>query len=151
MAGRRGKRRVMSEINVVPYIDVMLVLLIIFMITAPLLSQGVKVNLPHASAKPLDLKQNETPVILTVSADGKYYLNIGAHPDQPINEQLVIATVRAVLNLKPNTHVLVRGDKNASYNAVLTGMTWLQAAGAPSVGLETNPNDVPRVEITGKS
>ncbi|MGH8307908.1 MAG: protein TolR [Gammaproteobacteria bacterium] len=148
MTGRRNKRRMMSEINVVPYIDVMLVLLIIFMITAPLLAQGVKVDLPHASAQ--TLQTPETPVILTVSADGNYYLNIGAHPEQAIDEQLVIATVRAVLNLKPKTQVLVRGDKNASYNAVLTGMTWLQAAGASSVGLETNPNDVPRVEITGK-
>ncbi len=151
MRARRSKRRLMSEINVVPYIDVMLVLLIIFMVTAPLLSQGVKVNLPNASAKPLDLKANETPMILTVTADGKYYLNIGAHPDQPIDAQLVVATATAVLKLKPDTHVVVRGDRNASYDSVLRGMTLLQAAGAPSVGLETNPNDVPRVEITGKS
>ena len=151
MAGRRGKRRVMSEINVVPYIDVMLVLLIIFMITAPLLSQGVKVDLPHASAKPLDLKPDETPVVLTVTANGEYFLNIGAHPDQPIDAQLVVATVTAVLKLKPGTHVVVRGDKDAHYDSVLRGMTLLQAAGAPSVGLETNPNNPPRVEITGKS
>ncbi len=150
MTGRRNKRRLMSEINVVPYIDVMLVLLIIFMVTAPLLSQGVKVNLPKASAKPLDLKANETPMILTVTADGKYYLNIGAHPDQPIDAQLVVATAAAVLRLKPDTHVVVRGDRDARYDSVLFGMTLLQKAGAPSVGLETNPNDVPRVEITGK-
>jgi len=150
MSAQRSKRRLMSEINVVPYIDVMLVLLIIFMVTAPLLSQGVKVNLPNASAKPLDLKANETPMILTVTADGKYYLNIGAHPDQPIDARLVVATATAVLKLKPDTHVVVRGDRNASYDSVLRGMTLLQAAGAPSVGLETNPNDVPRVEITGK-
>ena len=151
MSGRRNKRRMMSEINVVPYIDVMLVLLIIFMVTAPLLSQGVKVNLPKASAKPLDLKANETPVVLTVTTDGRYYLNIGAHPDQPIDAQLVVATVTAVLALKPRTHVVVRGDKDARYDSVLRGMTLLQAAGASSVGLETNPNDVPRVEITGKT
>ncbi|MDE2091010.1 MAG: protein TolR [Gammaproteobacteria bacterium] len=150
MSGRRNKRRLMSEINVVPYIDVMLVLLIIFMVTAPLLSQGVKVNLPNASAKPLDLKANETPVVLTVTADGKYYLNIGAHPEQPIDAQLVVATTAAVLKLRPDTHVVVRGDRAASYDSVLRGMTLLQAAGAPSVGLETNPNDVPRVEITSK-
>jgi biopolymer transport protein TolR len=150
MTRRPNKRRMMSEINVVPYIDVMLVLLIIFMVTAPLLSQGVKVNLPNASAKPLDLKANETPMILTVTADGKYYLNIGAHPDQPIDAQLLVATATAVLKLKPDTHVVVRGDRNATYDSVLRGMTLLQAAGAPSVGLETNPNDVPRVEITGK-
>lgn len=148
-AGRR-KRRLMNEMNVVPYIDVMLVLLIIFMVTAPLLSQGVKVNLPKASAKPLNLQQNETPVILTVTADGKYYLNIGAHPSQAIDAQLVVATVAAVLKLKPHTHVLVRGDKDARYDSVLRGMTLLQAAGAPSVGLETNPNHPPRVRINGR-
>jgi biopolymer transport protein TolR len=150
MAGRRGKRRMMSEINVVPYIDVMLVLLIIFMITAPLLTQGVKVDLPHAGAKPLDIQQNETPVILTVTSDGKYFLNIGAHPDQPISAQLVFATVRAVLNLKPHTHVLVRGDKNARYDEVLQGMVLLQSAGAASVGLETNPSNPPRYQVTDK-
>ena len=140
----------MADINMTPLIDVMLVLLIIFMVTAPLLSQGVKVNLPNASAKPLDLKANETPVVLTVTADGKYYLNIGAHPEQPIDAQLVVATTAAVLKLRPDTHVVVRGDRTASYDSVLRGMTLLQAAGAPSVGLETNPNDVPRVEITSK-
>ncbi|MGH8398933.1 MAG: protein TolR [Gammaproteobacteria bacterium] len=150
MTGRRNKRRMMSEINVVPYIDVMLVLLIIFMITAPLLSQGVKVNLPKASAKPLNIKANETPVVMTVTADGKYYLNIGAHPDQPIDAQLVVATVAAVMRLKPDTHVVVRGDKDARYEQVMDAMVLLQKAGAPSVGMETNPNNPPRVEITGK-
>lgn len=150
MAGRHSKRRLMSEINVVPYIDVMLVLLIIFMVTAPLLSQGVKVSLPRASAKPLDLKANETPVILTVNASGQYFLNIGAHPDQPLDASHVVALVKAVLTLKPGTHVLVRGDKDARYDAVLRGMTLLQAAGVPSVGLETNPNNPPRVEVTGR-
>ncbi len=142
----------MSEINVVPYIDVMLVLLIIFMVTAPLLSQGVKVSLPRAraSAKPLDLKADETPVILTVNASGQYFLNIGAHPDQPLDVGHVFALVKAVLTLKPGTHVLVRGDKDARYDAVLRGMTLLQAAGAPSVGLETNPNNPPQVEVTGR-
>ena len=143
-------RRLMGEINVVPYIDVMLVLLIIFMVTAPLLSQGVKVNLPKAGARPLDLKANETPMILTVTADGKYYLNIGAHPNQPIDAQLVVATATAVLKLRPDTHVVVRGDKDASYGFVMNGISLMTMAGAPSVGLETNPNNVPRVEITGK-
>ena len=151
MAVGRAKRRMMSEINVVPYIDVMLVLLIIFMVTAPLLTQGVKVNLPNASAKPLDLKPNETPVVLTVTADGKYYLNIGAHPDQSIDAQLVVATVAAVLKLRPGTHVVVRGDRDARYEQIMTAMVLLQSAGAPSVGMETNPNNPPRVKITGKS
>ncbi|MGH8279749.1 MAG: protein TolR [Gammaproteobacteria bacterium] len=147
MPNGRRKRRMMSDINVVPYIDVMLVLLIIFMITTPLLTEGVKVNLPHASAKTINVQANETPVVLTVSADGKYYLNIGAHPNEAIDAQLVFATVAAVLKLRPKTHVLVRGDQNARYDEVLRGMTLLQAAGAPSVGLETNPNNPPQVRI----
>ena len=148
MAGRRGKRRVMSEINVVPYIDVMLVLLIIFMITAPLLTQGVKVSLPKVGGNTLPPKG--TPVILTVTADGQYSLNIGAHPNQPIDAELVVATVRAVLNLKPDTQVLVKGDENARYESVMRGMVLLQAAGAPNIGLVTNPENPMRVKITDK-
>ncbi|HEX6549283.1 MAG TPA: protein TolR [Gammaproteobacteria bacterium] len=149
MARRHGKRRMMSEINVVPYIDVMLVLLIIFMITAPLLSEGVKVDLPAANAKPLNLKSDETPVVLTVDAKGRYYLNIGEHTDQPLDPRVVVARVTAVLRLKPGTHVLVRGDKDARYEEVMRGMVLLQAAGAPSVGMETNPDNPPQVRIQG--
>ncbi len=149
MAGGRKKRRMMGEINVVPYIDVMLVLLIIFMITAPLLSEGVKVDLPSASAKPLDLKSEETPVILTVNTAGQYFLNIGEKTDQPIDASIVVARVAAVLKLNPGVHVIVRGDKKASYEQVLHGMVLLQAAGAPSVGLETEPNNAPTVQMPG--
>jgi biopolymer transport protein TolR len=151
MVGRHKKRRMMSEINVVPYIDVMLVLLVIFMITAPLLSEGVKVDLPGANAKPIDLKQDETPVILTVNTAGQYFLNIGDHTDQPIDASVVVARVTAVLKLNPNAHIFVRGDRKASYEQVLDGMVLLQAAGAPSVGLETEPNNAPVVEMPGKS
>jgi len=141
----------MGEINVVPYIDVMLVLLVIFMITAPLLSEGVKVDLPSANAKPLDLKSDETPVILTVTSAGLYYLNIGDHIDEPLDASVVVARVAAVLKLNPSVHLIVRGDKNARYEQVLDGMVLLQAAGAPSVGLETEPNNAPVVQITRKS
>jgi biopolymer transport protein TolR len=147
---RRHKRRLMSEINVVPYIDVMLVLLIIFMITAPLLSEGVKVDLPSANAKPLDLKSDETPVILTVNTAGQYFLNIGERTEQPIDASVVVARVAAVLKLNPGVHLIVRGDKDARYEQVLQGMVLLQAAGAPSVGLETEPNSAPVVQMPGK-
>ena len=146
---KRHKRRMMSEINVVPYIDVMLGLLVIFMITAPLLSEGVKVDLPPASAKPIDLKQDETPVILSVNVAGQYFLNIGTPQDQPISAEIVVARVAAVLKLNPNAHVFVRGDRKASYEQVLDGMVLLQAAGAPSVGLETEPDNAPTVQING--
>ncbi|HSN17809.1 MAG TPA: protein TolR [Gammaproteobacteria bacterium] len=146
---KRHKRRMMGEINVVPYIDVMLVLLVIFMITAPLLSEGVKVDLPQANAKPIDLKQDETPVILTVNAAGQYFLNIGTPQDQPISAELVVARVAAVLKLNPNAHVFVRGDRKASYEQVITGIALLQGAGVPSVGLETEPDNAPTVQIHG--
>jgi biopolymer transport protein TolR len=146
---RKHKRRMMSEINVVPYIDVMLVLLIIFMITAPLLSEGVKVDLPPANAKPIDLKSDETPVILSVNAAGPYFLNIGTPQDQPISAEVVVARVTAVIKLNPGAHIFVRGDRKASYEQVLDGMVLLQAAGAPSVGLETEPDNAPTVQING--
>jgi len=150
MAGKHRKRRMMGEINVVPYIDVMLVLLVIFMITTPLLSEGVKVDLPSANAKPLDLKSDETPVILTVNVAGQYFLNIGDHTDQPLDSSVVVARVAAVLKLNPSVHLVVRGDKNARYEQVLDGMVLLQAAGAPSVGMETEPNGAPIVQMPVK-
>jgi biopolymer transport protein TolR len=149
MSRKKHKRRMMGEINVVPYIDVMLVLLVIFMITAPLLSEGVKVDLPQANAKPIDLKQDETPVILTVNAAGQYFLNIGTPQDQPISAELVVARIAAVLKLNPNVHVFVRGDRKASYEQVITGIALLQGAGVPSVGLETEPDNAPKVQING--
>ena len=149
MSRKKHKRRMMGEINVVPYIDVMLVLLVIFMITAPLLSEGVKVDLPQANAKPIDLKQDETPVILSVNAAGEYFLNIGTPQDQPISAELVVARIAAVLKLNPNVHVFVRGDRKASYEQVITGIALLQGAGVPSVGLETEPDNAPKVQING--
>jgi biopolymer transport protein TolR len=149
MSRRKPKRRMMGEINVVPYIDVMLVLLVIFMITAPLLSEGVKVDLPQANAKPVDLKQDETPVILSVNAAGQYFLNIGTPQDQPISAEIVVARIAAVIRLNPNVHVFVRGDRKASYEQVITGIALLQGAGVPSVGLETEPDNAPTVQING--
>jgi biopolymer transport protein TolR len=129
-------RKPMSEINVVPYIDVMLVLLVIFMITAPLLTQGVKVDLPKVSSEPVERKQNE-PLIVTVDAQGNYYLNVGEDPKQGIDHDTLVQRVAAVLRHQPETPVLVRGDKAVNYGKVVTAMALLQKAGAPSVGLLT--------------
>ncbi|VAW88195.1 Tol biopolymer transport system, TolR protein [hydrothermal vent metagenome] len=129
------KRRAMAEINIVPYLDVMLVLLVIFMITAPLLSQGVEVDLPQASAEPLTADADE-PLVLTVDQQGLYYLNIG-NEEEVVAAEVMMARVAAVLRRKPKTPVMVRGDRNASYGDVVKAMTRLQAAGAPSVGLIT--------------
>ena len=131
------KRRPMSEINVVPYIDVMLVLLIIFMITAPLLQQGVEIDLPQASANPLPPDQQE-PVVVSVDKKGDFYLDIGDEPDKPIDGQLLVNRVAAVRQLKPNIPVLVRGDRDVGYGRVVDAMVLLQKAGIEKVGLMTD-------------
>ena len=137
MAGKK-KFKQLAEINVVPYIDVMLVLLIIFMVTAPLLMQGVKVDLPQAPSVPLENKDEE-PIIVSIKQDGSYYLNLGGEPEsqRPLPE--IIDTVAKILRQKPDTPVLVWGDTKVEYGVVVSLMSDLQGAGAPSVGLVTDP------------
>ncbi len=137
---RYKRRSPMAEINVVPYIDVMLVLLVIFMITAPLLSQGVQVDLPQASAQPLTQQEKE-PIIVSVDAAGHYYLNISSTPEQEIAGQPLMEQVAAALTQDKQHNktrpVLVKGDQNVDYGKVMQAMVLLQQAGAPSVGLIT--------------
>ena len=132
----------MGDINVVPYIDVMLVLLIIFMVTAPLLSQGVEVDLPTASAEPLPTPNEQVePIVLTVDAAGRFFLNVGEDSKAALDPKQVVAIVRSVLKNSPATPVAVRGDRNANYGAVMNGMILLQDAGAGKVGMITEPPD----------
>ncbi len=138
---RHRKRKVMSEINVVPYIDVMLVLLIIFMITAPLIQQGVEIDLPQANANPMPQDQRE-PLILTVSKTGEFYLNVGENIEKPVNEETLVHRVAAVLKYQPDTPVLVRGDKDVGYGRVTSAMVLLQTAGVEKIGLMTEQPDV---------
>lgn len=126
----------MSDINVVPYIDVMLVLLIVFMVTAPMLMQGVKVELPKAAAEPVG-KQDDEPLIVSVKADGSYFINLGKDKDTSQSLQVVQDKVSKVLRRKPETTVVVWGDTSVPYGKVVALMSALQAAGAPSVGLVT--------------
>lgn len=134
----RQRRKPLSEINVVPYIDVMLVLLIIFMITAPMLTQGVKVELPQAAANLVDPSEdNSEPLVVSVDEEGRFYVAIGDKQDQPIEAQQLMVKVAAVLRRSPQTQVLVKGDNAANYGQVVTVMALLQQAGAPSVGLIT--------------
>ncbi len=138
---RARKHRLMADINVVPYIDVMLVLLIIFMITAPLLTQGISVDLPRAAAEALDpelLKDNE-PLVLSVDREGNFFLNIGDDPESPVNDQTVIERVSAVIRRNAQTPVLVKADQSVPYGRVVTGMTLLQQAGAAKIGFLTDP------------
>ena len=132
---QRKKRKPMSEINVVPYIDVMLVLLIIFMVTAPMLMQGVKVDLPEASAEPVE-NQDSEPVIVSVDAAGKLYLNLGQEK-QVLSLPTIKDRVSAVMRRSPEKPVLVWGDRAVPYGDVVAIMVALQEAGAPSVGLVT--------------
>ncbi len=134
--GNRTRKRPMSEINVVPYIDVMLVLLVIFMITAPLLTQGVAVKLPEASSKNMQ-EPKGTPIIVTVDVDGNLYMNIGENTEKPVKESVLKARVAAVLKIKPKTDVYVRGDTNTDYGKVINAMVLLQQAGVKDVGLVT--------------
>ena len=139
----KGKRRLMGEINVVPYIDVMLVLLIIFMITAPLLTQGIKVDLPKAPAEPIAVQQNEPPLVLSIDAQGRLYLNLGATPKQPISDQAVLIRASVALRRSPTRTVLVNGDQSVSYGRVVQAMVILQQAGARKIGFQTEPPRTP--------
>jgi biopolymer transport protein TolR len=141
-AGQKGRRRrLMGEINVVPYIDVMLVLLIIFMITAPLLAEGIKVELPKAGARPIppELLKDSKPIVLTIDDSGRLYLNYGDKQDEPLDAAAVEARAGAVLRRAPETAVLVRGDYRVAYGEVVGAMTILQRAGASKVGFITQP------------
>ena len=132
----------MSEINVVPYIDVMLVLLVIFIITAPLLTQGVKVDLPQADAQPLDVESQE-PLVVSIDSTGSYYVNYGENQGSPVEPRVLANRVAALLRHRPGLSVVVRGDENVPYGDVVLLMTILQGAGAPSVGLITEaPREV---------
>lgn len=123
----------------VPYIDVMLVMLVIFMITAPLLNQGVDVDLPQADAEPMDDTQQD-PVVLTVDAQGRYFLNVGGDPEQEIDAETLLLRTAAVLRQRPRAVVLVRGDSSVDYGLVVAAMSLLQQAGAAKVGLVTEPS-----------
>jgi len=139
---RNRGRRLMGEINVVPYIDVMLVLLIIFMVTAPMLSQGIKVDLPQAAAEPLP--PDIEPLVLSVDADGAMFLNIG-DPQQAVEADRVLELVSAVLRREPERPVLVKADRAVAYGRVVEGMSLLQQAGAQKVGFATeSPATAPR-------
>ena len=129
-------RRAVAEINVVPYIDVMLVLLVIFMATAPLLMQGVEVDLPKANSTPVSDSDAE-PLIVSIDADAKLYLNLGASDDQALSIETVRQRVATVLKRNPDKAVMVWGDAAVPYGEVVSLMSELQAAGAPSVGLVT--------------
>lgn len=141
--GRRRKRKPVAEMNVVPYIDVMLVLLVIFMVTAPMLNQGVKVDLPQVASEVLPSDSNQQVLTLSVLADGTYYWNLGEtvdtenQTDSAISLEEMSAGVTKIIKARPDTLVYIRGDREANYGLVVTAMGTLQQAGVPNVGLIT--------------
>ena len=141
MSERKQKRKPVAEINVVPYIDVMLVLLIIFMVTAPLLTQGVKVDLPQAAAEAIDPKdlQDKPPIVLSIDREGRLFLNQGVAPESPLDDAMMEARVAALLRRTPDVPVFVKGDRAVPYGRVVEAMTLLQRAGASKVGFLTEP------------
>lgn len=138
MRKKAGRRKPMSEINVVPYIDVTLVLLIIFMITTPLLQTGVEVDLPDAEAKVVEPKK-DPPIIVSIDSQAQFFIDLGDHQEVPVSEDEVVSRVSEVLREKPDTPVYIRGDQAVDYGKVVTAMAALKNAGVPSVGLMTRP------------
>lgn len=134
------RRRVIAEINVVPYIDVMLVLLIIFMVTAPLVTQGVKVDLPQAAAETLP-EDSKPPMIASIDKEGRYYLSVGDNSESPLDGEQMTDLVRAQLAADPNAQFVVKGDGSVDYKSVIDLMVLLQSAGVPSLGLMTEPEE----------
>jgi biopolymer transport protein TolR len=135
---QRRRRKRVAEINVVPYIDVMLVLLIIFMATAPVITQGVKVDLPQAEAEMMP-EDSDKPLVASIDAEGRYFLDIGDSRDEAVDLLALAAMVQTQLKTTPKAPVVVKGDANVRYDAVIQLMATLKAAGVPTVGLMTQP------------
>lgn len=139
MSRRYRRRKPMAQINVVPYIDVMLVLLVIFLVTAPLLKQGVKVDLPRVPSKPVSSQASQVPLTVTVNSAGAFFVSQGANLAQPLDAAALRHIATEVLRKHPKIQVYVRGDSHVSYGRVVEAMGILQQAGADKVGLVTEP------------
>ena len=132
---RRNRKRLVSEINVVPYIDVMLVLLVIFMVTAPMLTPGVPIELPEASTDPLPVETDEEPLVVSMNGTGELFINIGGNGETPVTLGVVKDRVMKVLAARPGTPVQLRGDEGLDYGRVMEVMAALQGVGVTSIGL----------------
>ena len=141
MRRKHGRRKPMGEINVVPYIDVTLVLLIIFMITTPMLQTGVEVDLPRAESAMVEQKEGEPPIVISIKEKGEFYINTDGQNDELIEPEVINDRVAAVLSKKPGTQVLISADKGVDYGTVVTVMAALKNAGVPTVGLMTKPEE----------
>jgi len=137
----RTRRKPVSEMNVVPYIDVMLVLLIIFMVTAPMLVQGVDVDLPKVTSAPLHLDDRRQHLIIALTEGGQALIERGDEDPAKVDDKAISRYVSGILDVEPELQVLLRADKNVPYGRVMTVMSGLQAGGMDSVGLITEALD----------
>ena len=136
------RRRLASEINVVPYIDVMLVLLVIFMVTAPLLTPGIEVNLPETDAESMQVDSERDPIVLTVMSDGRYFLNIAPQGNEkPVSRDEIFSYLRPILARNPQETVLLEGDERTEYGNIARAMAILQSAGVSRIGFPTDSED----------
>lgn len=139
MAKVRNRRKPMSEINMVPFIDIMMVLLVAFMISAPMLTQGVKVELPKTSSDSIALSEDKEVLIVSVKADGRYFIDIGSDHDKAVDLLSLTEKVSKVVSAVPDVQVLIQGDASVAYGAVVQLMAGLQNSGISHVGLITDP------------
>lgn len=137
----RKKRKPMGEINVVPFIDVMLVLLVVFMVTAPLLNQGIEVELPEANNEPLAIDENLETLVVSLTAEGGYFISVGATGEdrQPVTLETLGQQVGIITSANPDIQVLVEGDTEAGWGAMVNLITTLQAAGVANPNFITQP------------
>jgi len=138
----RKKRKPVSEINVVPYLDVMLVLLIVFMVTAPLLTQGLRVDLPQASSEPLELDENAETLVIELTADNEFFISLGVTEQEEqsaVPLELIGQQVASIVQVNPAIQIFVEGDANASYGPFISLMEALRIAGINSPNLVTKP------------
>lgn len=138
----RKKRKPVAEINVVPYIDVMLVLLIVFMVTAPLLTQGLRVDLPQASSEPLDLDENAETLVIELTADNEFFISLGVTAEEEqtaVPLELIGQQVASIVQVNPTIQIFVEGDAEASYGPFISLMEALRIAGVNSPNLVTKP------------
>ncbi|MEZ5491761.1 MAG: ExbD/TolR family protein [Gammaproteobacteria bacterium] len=137
----RKKRKPMSDINVVPYIDVMLVLLVVFMVTAPLLNQGIDVDLPQANNEPLDIDENQETLVISITEQQEYYISLGATTEnrEPVTLETIAQQVAQVIGANPGIQVMIEGDTNASWGTMIALITTLQNAGVANPNFITQP------------
>lgn len=142
MARSRSSRKVMSEINMVPFIDIMMVLLVAFMVSAPMLTQGLKVDLPKTTSKSIPLEEENEALIISIEADGGYFIDLGTSREEASSLDDIAKKVSTVLSASPRTQVLIKGDRQVAYGSVVELMAGLQSAGVEDVGLITDPAEL---------